>query len=56
VAAWRAIAQQRSDLAIEPFNGFRLIRKLRDSRDLRDTRIPVVRCLSDEVITARGAP
>ena len=54
-----AIAQRRpelviTDLAMEPFDGFHLIRTLRGSRDLQDTRILVVTGLSDDEIAARG--
>ena len=43
-----------TDLAMEPFDGFHLIRTLRGSRDLQDTRILVVTGLSDDEIAARG--
>lgn len=58
-AALLAIAQRRPDLVItdlsmEPFDGFHLIRTLRGSSDLQDTRILVVTGLSPEEIAARG--
>lgn len=58
-AALLAIAQRRpelviTDLAMEPFDGFHLIRTLRGSRDLEATRILVVTGLSDDEISARG--
>ena len=58
-AALLAIAQRRpelviTDLAMEPFDGFHLIRTLRGSQDLQDTRILVVTGLSDDEIAARG--
>lgn len=58
-AALLAIAQRRpdvviTDLAMEPFDGFHLIRTLRGSKDLQGTRILVVTALSDEEIASRG--
>ena len=58
-AALLAIAQRRpelviTDLAMEPFDGFHLIRTLRGSTELQDTRILVVTGLSDDEIAARG--
>lgn len=54
-----AIAQRRPDLvitelAMEPFDGFHLIRTLRGSSTLKDTRILAVTGLSDAEIVARG--
>ncbi len=54
-----AIAQRRpdvviTDLSMEPFDGFHLIRTLRGSKDLLDTRVLVVTGLSGEDIAARG--
>jgi len=54
-----AIAQRRpelviTDLAMEPFDGFHLIRTLRGSTELQDTRVLVVTGLSDDEIAARG--
>jgi PleD family two-component response regulator len=54
-----AIAQRRpelviTDLAMEPFDGFHLIRTLRGSSELQDTLILVVTGLSDDEIAARG--
>ena len=53
------IAQKRpnlviTDLAMEPFDGFHLIRTLRASPELADTRVVVVTGLSDEDIAAKG--
>ena len=53
------IAQKRpnlviTDLAMEPFDGFHLIRTLRASPELADTRVLVVTGLSDEDIAAKG--
>jgi excisionase family DNA binding protein len=58
-AALLAIAQRRpdlviTDLAMEPFDGFHLIKTLRGSSDLAETAILVVTGLSDEEIKARG--
>ena len=58
-AALLLIAQRKpdlvvTDLAMQPFDGFHLIRTLRGSPDLADTRIVVVTGLRDEEITARG--
>jgi excisionase family DNA binding protein len=58
-AALLAIAQRHpelviTDLAMEPFDGFHLIRTLRGSTELRHTRILVVTGLSDDEIAARG--
>ncbi len=58
-AALLAIAQRRpelviTDLAMEPFDGFHLIRTLRGSTDLADTRVVVVTALTPEEIAARG--
>ncbi len=54
-----AIAQRRpdlviTDLAMEPFDGFHLIRTLRGSSDLRGTRILVVTGLTRAEIETRG--
>lgn len=43
-----------TDLVMEPFDGFHLIRVLRSSERLADTTILVVTGLSDEEIRARG--
>lgn len=53
------IAQQHPDLVVTdldmaPFDGFHLIRTLRASSELADTRILVVTGLSSEQIAARG--
>lgn len=58
-AALLAIAQRRpalviTDLAMEPFDGFHLIRTVRGSIELQDTRVLVVTGLSDDEIAARG--
>ena len=58
-AALLAIAQRRpelviTDLAMEPFDGFHLIRTVRGSIELQDTRILVVTGLSDDEIAAGG--
>ncbi len=58
-AALIQIAQSRpnlvvTDLAMQPFDGFHLIRTLRGSPDLAQTRILVVTGLSDDEIAARG--
>ncbi len=58
-AALLAIAQRRpdiviTDLAMEPFDGFHLIKTLRGSPELRNTRILVVTGLTDTEIKARG--
>ena len=58
-AALLAVAQRRpdlviTDLAMEPFDGFHLIKTLRGSSDLAETAILVVTGLSDEEIKARG--
>ena len=54
-----AIAQRRpdvviTDLSMEAFDGFHLIRTLRGSKDLQDTRVLVVSGLSESEIAARG--
>lgn len=53
------IAQKRpnlvvTDLAMEPFDGFHLIRALRASPELADTRVLVVTGLSDAEIEEKG--
>ncbi len=53
------IAQRRpnlvvTDLAMEPFDGFHLIRTLRASPELADTRVLVVTGLTDNEIEAKG--
>ena len=58
-AALLAIAQRRpdvviTDLAMEPFDGFHLIRTLRGSKDLQGTRILDVTALADDEIASRG--
>jgi len=58
-AALLIIAQRRpdlviTDLAMEPFDGFHLIRMLRGSAELRHTLVLVVTGLTDEEIAARG--
>jgi excisionase family DNA binding protein len=58
-AALLTIVQRRpelviTDLAMEPFDGFPLIRTLRGSIELQDTRVLVVTGLSDDEIAARG--
>lgn len=58
-AALLLIAQHRpdlvvTDLAMAPLDGFHLIRTLRASAQLADTRIMVVTGLPDEEIAARG--
>ncbi len=58
-AALLAIAQRRpelviTDLAMEPFDGFHLIRTVRGSIELQDTRVLVVTGLSDDEIAAGG--
>lgn len=54
-----AIAQRRpdvviTDLAMKPFDGFHLIRTVRNSAELRDVRIVVVSGLSADEISAKG--
>ena len=58
-AALLLIAQKKpdlvvTDLAMEPFDGFHLIRTLRASPELANTRIVVVTGLREEDIAARG--
>jgi PleD family two-component response regulator len=58
-AALLHIAQRRpnlvvTDLAMQPFDGFHLIRTLRGSPELADTRILVVTGLTDDEILAQG--
>lgn len=58
-AALLQIAQRRphlvvADLMMEPFDGFHLIRTLRSSPELADTRVLVVTGLGPEEIQAKG--